>query len=266
MIKTKEVYDYYLHKVEKNYQDNKIKLDQLLKNQKELKKEISKFSYFLNKYSNLNIDKLDNLTSDFKLVCSINCDISNNFNSKEIEKLLDNQINLNIKVSELTKEVSNYELIPLKNQAQFNFILKEFNKLIINEVIENNYKYTLGKIGQLKIRKRKRKGKVVNWGPSNKNKAKIIKEGKLPYKEVSKDIEGNSIGNGGEAWLVYHENNIHPYFYWDREYINPEFKKHLNEGMLKNVSFTPTKGDVGIVYKLNKAIQDRPELLKIYNK
>lgn len=90
--------------------------------------------------------------------------------------------------------------------------------IIVSEGIALNMRSNLG---FLSIVSRERKvvlkdnGQLIgaiNWDNSNKLKAQILKEGKVPL-ENYKDINGKIIGNnGGVPWLCYHTEPI--YYQW----------------------------------------------------
>ena len=96
-------------------------------------------------------------------------------------------------------------------------------------------------------------------------KAAIIAEGKTPYKVLDYTPDKEPISNGGEPWIIYHEGDYQPYFYWDRSRISEKTLKFLKLGMFEHISFIPTKGHSSIVTMLNQHMKQHPEKLNTYN-
>lgn len=123
----------------------------------------------------------------------------------------------------------------------FKAIVAENNSQNSYLIITLGYEYRLPYEGSiLRIVKNKRRIKVtednntikgaVNWGESNKLKARLLEEGKVLY-ECKKDETGKIIlDNGGEKWLVYHTDDF--YYTWIR--VSP-LEHHAH-----NFDFTPT--------------------------
>lgn len=116
--------------------------------------------------------------------------------------------------------------------SSFKSIIAEHNKLVSNLIMDTGYHFHIPHfLGIIRIFRTKRHIKIneagnivgaVNWGESNKLKAKLIEEGKTPY-ETIKDNNGKVISdNGGEKWLVYHVDEF--YYNWG----------HLHDVMLHN--------------------------------
>jgi hypothetical protein len=125
---------------------------------------------------------------------------------------------------------------------QFREIIYNFNKKIIDEIIENNKVFNLGyKLGNLSVYQYDRKIKKgkhnnnfytsINHFLSEKNKKEIIKNGDTPLKMIKDN--GKIIGdNGGKPWLVYNFQDIvsltwKKYKCIDKENSNEEEKNYI---------------------------------------
>jgi hypothetical protein len=147
----------------------------------------------------------------------------------------------------INKLSSKYEeLRPLDiSYKLFTFIIRSFNKEIIEEIIKGYVFYMGSGLGNICIKKvgiDKRVKKSVNWGESNKNKQRIIDNGGIPY-DKGEHPEG-------EKWLVFYDQ---PYSYW--------FKWNKDKTALANKSlyaFAPTRGKYSNIAKLHKAIANNP--------
>jgi hypothetical protein len=82
-------------------------------------------------------------------------------------------------------------------------------------------------------------------------------------KVIDYDENNEPISNNGEKWLVYHENDRHPYFKL-QPYIKKEELINFKKGFSDFIKFFPTKGTNSIILKLNRAVKKNPNLLLLY--
>jgi hypothetical protein len=266
MIQTPQIYQYYLDNVEAKRDEFKKEITKLENEKKVLFKSLKKCEYFINTFTNITIDELDNVDNDFVFKSKVNVMLNVNTSFEEIENNINKYVSLSREIAKRKATLEKDGFIPLKTQSKFNFILKEYNKLMIEKVVKDNMRFHLGPAGCIRVRRRKRTKLSPNWYESNKNKARIIAEGKTPYKVIDEDEEGNPITNGGVPWLVYHTGDHYPYFYWDRKDIDSSTKAFLKTGMYDVMSYVPTKGKSGIVSYLNNYVKEHPEKLNEYSK
>jgi len=102
------------------------------------------------------------------------------------------------------------------NRQKHDFIIKRFNYLILDKIIEGG-KLHLGDGSAILIKAKRRKydKKLVNWHESNEFKRQLLAEGLVPYK-ATKDEEGVIIGsNGGIPWLHYFTDPIRTMIHWE---------------------------------------------------
>lgn len=94
---------------------------------------------------------------------------------------------------------------PLTYQ-QFKSIISIFNKSIVEEILKGYQFVPTTRLGQIEIKKCNRtKYKAIDWGESNKLKARLIKEDKIPYNKKT--------APNGVFWHVYHTDPF--YFKWN---------------------------------------------------
>lgn len=123
------------------------------------------------------------------------------------------------------------------NEGVFVFILKRFNKLLIDAIVKEGYCFYSLFIGGLKVKVVKRTKPEINWGESIKAKEKLLEQGLIPFtkEDEKKAIENNEQYNGVQ-WLV-HLPVIATYFEWCLE--TAQFFRISN---IKNFKFDPVRG------------------------
>jgi hypothetical protein len=92
------------------------------------------------------------------------------------------------------------------------------NLEIAKEILRGGY-YTFGNAGKVYIREKARtflfKGRTVklpiDWGTSNKYKARLLEEGKIPYDQTD--------APNGIKWHVYHNSDFGYWFWWEAGYF-----------------------------------------------
>jgi hypothetical protein len=129
----------------------------------------------------------------------------------------------------------------------FNFIITNFNKAVIDEIIKG-YKFVPTGLGPFFVIRRQRGRRPVDWGRSNAYKQTLLEKGLVPYnKETAPD---------GEQWLFYHEGEYGHYYRWGKNYCSFEHKDPYK--------FVPTSGPKGNVNRLHEYIKDNPEVIFNY--
>ncbi len=110
-------------------------------------------------------------------------------------------------------------------ESLFREIIREFNQLNFKEITEKGGKIDMGfRNGFVQIIRCKRKGLSPDWGTSNKEKERLIAEGKTPI-EYYRDDKGEVIGdNGGEKWVSYHISDYYFMALWSQYGKNYSFK------------------------------------------
>lgn len=107
--------------------------------------------------------------------------------------------------------------------SKYSKFIDDIHKEIVKELY-NGWKYKLPHgLGVISIKWFARKtfkkdGSLnlpVNWGLSNKIKKEIEEKGSIPYKEM-RDTNGVVSNNGGEKWLIYHDNPKVYSFHWSK--------------------------------------------------
>lgn len=120
-------------------------------------------------------------------------------NFKSILFYIDKYVKLKYELLSAEKKVKEIETY-LISHTIFNYVINRFNTLIITEIVKNNFRLRVnGIFGIIQIVKNENSRLRINWGESNKNKKKIIKEGKILY--YKKDDTGKDYK--GVPWLVY---------------------------------------------------------------
>ena len=67
-------------------------------------------------------------------------------------------------------------------------------------------------LSSIRIRKKKRVRANIDWGTSNKNKERILAEGKVPFNKDS--------APDGIKWLAYHTSDYEYWWYWNKAVSN----------------------------------------------
>lgn len=124
-------------------------------------------------------------------------------------------------------------------------VVREFHKEISKKIVEG-YRFRPGhSLGTFYITKDLRKGYSIDWGSSNKRKAELITEGKIPYdKETAPD---------GEKWFIFYVDNL--YFKWK---WSQDTATHLTRN-LKHYMFDATTGNRKSVGKAIKRMNNTTE-------
>jgi hypothetical protein len=142
------------------------------------------------------------------------------------------------------------------------------NSEIAKYILKGGY-YRFGIAGQLYIREKARtftfKGKPtklpVDWGNSNKIKAKVIEEGKTPFNTAN--------APDGVKWHTYHNSDYAYWFWWEAgAIVNRGFfkfipSKFVRRGHKKNIPFISEQQiynttEVGILNKMLELMKINP--------
>ncbi len=134
------------------------------------------------------------------------------------------------------------------NNIIFNDALNSFNETLIKDELLKGEVFRIPMLGMIFVIKKPRNKNidVINWPASNKYKAQLIEEGKLP-KENYKDNKGNILGdNGGIDWLIKFTDDFSYWLFWKRVCR----MQILNSGLY---SLTPSR--TGFIIPLQEAKQ-----------
>lgn len=264
MIQSNLIHKVYCLALEEQIKEVEFNLNSAISNFNKFVNLLTKNKELIDSTLNLKLDKilefnkidLDNLKYPISNIYSeqtttkykaIQYYITNAFNTKKII----------IKNKKYLKDLKNQ----LIDYTLFNIIIKKFNTKVSEEIIYNNYKFSMDKtFGYLGVTMVESKRKRVDWGKSNKNKAELLSKGLIPY--LKKDAE--SIENyQGVEWLEYHPSKDFV-FYW-----NTTFKYNNNYNfLLKQFSFKPARQGSSkakaITTKLQEVKQNRDYAFKLY--
>lgn len=139
-------------------------------------------------------------------------------------------------------------------------VVSLFMKEIIEKIIKVGYEFSMPyHVGLIKVVQLERiitvkeDGKIrasIDWGESNKLKAKLIKEGKVPL-EAYKDENGKKTGghNNGVPWLCYFTSPT--FFRW-------VWTAHVNQPNCLQYTFDITSTNASA---LSKSITDKSYIL-----
>lgn len=252
MVNKQVMYDNY----------NKVKTNLIEKNKQQINRHnhtlnrleetiIETYEDDINKYCTLNIPELKKVDEIEDII------FHKTIGDKELEimKLFEAYLQIRDKVRNakvINKEVKN-SIISYK---KYSFILKRFNDLLIDKLIEG-YKFHPGfNIGAIYIKQKKQSDNAINWKASNEKKAELIANGKLPLKKY-KDDEGNIIGdNGGEEWIVFRKLDGEDFRYLVHWEINKtKLKNRSNYVFQPTHSSTPTNGRKTFVERINDKLE-----------
>ena len=132
------------------------------------------------------------------------------------------------------EELGNLERSVVNNDI-FDFVIKQFNTAIIDEILKG-YTLNMREVGVIKLINKPRKGLNIDWEASNIIKAKLIEQGELPYKVIDRMDDGTPISNGGKKWLVAFNSPKHHWYVWYKYmasmYKNEDFRLMKYYGLL----------------------------------
>lgn len=165
-----------------------------------------------------------------------------------IDKYYNIQLNsfyeFNKEYFKLIKDKEN--LINLKiNEKIFTSILIKFNTKLGDSIIEDDYNLKHHYLGNIGKHLNKSPRLTVDWSTSNKNKQKLLEEGRIPELKVDRELaKEKGEEYKGESWLAYNS-PYNFYFKWTIEYY--QSIKFFN---MKNYQFIPYRGEKSPTAKL----------------
>ena len=174
-----------------------------------------------------------------------------------------------VKINRLTVQIKNRERFIKEKKDIFpsfklyRFIIKRFNELLIDKLIDDAYHFKDLFIGRLSVLSFENKRKAIDWKKSRDTKNKLLSENKIPY--LKKDAEQalkEGIEYKGEYWLEYLD-NIGLIFSW-----NLTTAQVVRIPNISNYNFIPYDSRNGAIRKLNdlrKQFSEK-ELLEKYKK
>lgn len=264
MIQNPELYDFYRNSIDNNveeirtkYKKVKVSLDTSLKN-------LAKVKYFIDSFTDSNYEDLVTSKEKITLTFRIKADIA----KKVTKGLVNDRYNTYFKLKQEAldlKKLLKKEKLPFVKMNVFTYILKEYNKKMVDEVIKNGATFNLGIVGDLKVERVYRDRPVKNWFASVQKKKELESKGLIPLKVLDHDEEGNPITNGGVEWLIYYDEGWYPYFNW---YKGRPVVKDFNRNcpFFVYFKFQPTRGEGSLVNKLYKNHNENPANIFKYPK
>ena len=243
------------HKIKVLLKDNLVHIE----NHKQLSLLLTEYSTIISKYCNNSLKDILKST-DTKLVSTFPVtsvyDNGKEINFKAIKLYIEKYLWCNNLVSKVNKQLAVYKT-QLISKVLYIRMITSFNRKVTDKIIEENYMFEgVPSFGRLYIIKNENHKKRVNWGASNKNKAKLLEEGKVPYMKA----DSEQYMYAGVKWLAYHD-PIDFFFQWDTKWLT----KKLNP-VLKDYKFKPARGNYSIVTRLQKVKQDRERALALYTR
>lgn len=135
-------------------------------------------------------------------------------------------------------------------------VIKKCNNKIADRIVTENYIFSPNShFGELLVIKTNNEKKRINWGASNKNKAKLLEQGLIPYKKADAESQENY---QGVKWLEYHP-VIDFFIHWRTSYIAIKYNNNLGK-----YSFNPARGNYGFVSKFLDVKRDRARAERLY--
>lgn len=260
MIETKLIHELYIEHI--NVRLKKLLLDNEvhIKSHKNLTTLLKEYEHIIQKYSSTSLkvilgSKDKHLINKLKFPLSPVFTNGKQVNFKVIKLYVEKYIWCNkivssnrLQIKELNQNRISYQL--------YNRILTMFNKDISHRMIEDNYLFNLvPSFGQIGVIHNYNEHKRVNWGVSNKNKAKIIAAGEIPY--IKADAE--SIPDyKGIKWLEHHP-PLDAFFHWGTKWITKELNPYI-----KDYKYKPARGAVSITTRLQEKKRELGDQLHIF--
>jgi len=250
MIDTKEMFKCYVAGLKNNIVNSKQTIENCELNVKNSTKKLVELKHFIEKELEISFDVILSNTSKIAL--------SNTLKSKKrAMRFAFNQKVDYVKLHSNIIAENNYIIKQLKESAAdskksvikfklYKFIVNLFNESICDYIIKEGYTLRMGhNLGNIYIaRKLRSQQRPIDWGASNKIKASIIADGKVPYnKETAPE---------GEKYIVYHDSKYANYWFWTKFACAVKNRDFF--------SFNPTKGDFGNVKKLHKYANNNPSV------
>jgi len=216
--------DFYNHFIE----TNRKRIELICNDIKKLVEHKKKYVKFLSVYEAA-IREIGNFQYDYLVKTLspkiVNFEFTNGEVIPEVEIIIRVLAEINAKLREDFRLLKRYDFpygltLPEQNRNRqvYNHVITQFNKLIIDEIIDG-YTYLLGnRCGSIKAIRQKNSGTIshtgklkhlIDWGESTKKKNRLIAEGRIPYHSTDRPH--------GEDWFVYFDKE--PYlllYFWTR--------------------------------------------------
>jgi hypothetical protein len=248
MIDLKLIYELYIEHI--NVRLNKLLTgnELHLKSHKNLTTLLKEYEHIIQKYSSTSLEVIlgsrdRNLATKLKFPLSPVFINGKQVNFKVIQLYVEKYVWCNniiisnrLQVKELNQNIIDYRL--------YYRIITMFNKAVATKILKENYLFNLvPSFGNIGVIHNYNEHKRVNWGVSNKNKAKILADGGIPY--IMADAE--AIPNyKGIKWLEYHP-PLDVYLHWGTKWITKELNPYL-----KDYKYKPARGVTSITTQLQE--------------
>ncbi len=264
MINNPELYGFYKHLVD----SSQTEIDKELKEAKnEYKDSLLKFKqvdYFINHFSDKKFEDVLKSETFLSFSFSVTNDIARKKTSDDVNIAYKRYFKAKQELNRVEQVIKEHKM-PKVSVNIYNYIITNFNKKMITHLIEDSHCIDMVNVGKVEIIRKYRDRPVPDWEASNKKKAELIEQGRLPLKTIGEDDEGNPVTNGGEAWHIYYEKGWYPYFKWNQK--SKKIKNLLGDcEFLPFFKFSPTRGEKGIVSQLHTYNKTRPTHILKYPK
>ena len=256
MLETRDLYNNYIDEIQ-----NKINLVNLKINQYCGSIEYLKTAILNNKseFEAVNIS-VDTLFSNPYIAYAKIKEIVDNGKLSKVAHYVKSYVNSvrYLTLHKLLYERLNKAIMPYEIYLK---LLGHSNLEISKHILQGGY-YTFGRVGKIYINEKARtflfKGRCVklpiDWGMSNKYKARLIEDGKVPYDKTN--------APNGVKWHIYHDSDFGYWFWWtsniylkNRRFFKFLPSKFVRRGNRKNIPFKNTDEiynttEIGILNKM----------------
>lgn len=265
-INSSEMFSKYQIFVKQSLKNIEEEKKTLLKSKEYIISNLENYKDFINNYTNLDFNLLEELNSVY-INRSLISSKFKHLNLEEVENKVKRLIGILVNIKKDIVKLEEKEIIYksyLVKKQDFNKVIFSFNLKVLDEILKGyvfNLGYSLSTIRIKKLDVSLRKKKKINWGESNKKKQELLNEGKIPYEVLERDEQGKIIkDNGGEYWHIHHNKQFEFLFFWSSRL--PYFtNKHLYK-------FKPTycgsDDKNGAVQKLRKLEKESEENTKYF--
>ncbi len=254
MIGTKQLYEIFIEKEKESINSINKEIIKLNNTKKNLVRKLESYKAFINRFTNCNFDELLELTEIPTIKTTVVKNLVNNVGITDFKHQLSVIIGCNIRIRDLNDYIGTIENKILPYQA-FSHVIKQGNLLYIEQLLKGN-KLSLGtNLGEINIRRVKRKNLRPDWGSSNKNKKELLAKGMKLYEKVGTDENGEPVYNDGVKWLVYHTEEYYYKVHWNKSIAKIDLIVHPN---FVNYVFRPTRSSSGLLSVMNESIKNNP--------
>lgn len=216
-----DIYKFYVELNSYKRDETKDEVKELKRYKKEAINEASKYIKLLKlsypdieeKYNDLDVVPIPLVQGTLSL---------KNYNIEQFNKKYTEIVAYNKRIQQI-----DFEKIKLVNPQVFNFVIKKFNRDMIDEVLRG-YTFNMKDIGTLRLINKTRGGINIDWEASNKLRKRLIDNGETPYRVLDRLEDGTIITNGGIKWLIPFNSPKHHWFQWRKDlaimYKDEDFK------------------------------------------